>query len=83
MTNGYKPEKSGRKVGSMKQPGLDHRHRDIDGEIRRKSGNTLLGTLRKTYGDDFAKGYRSDMKLETLLERAGAKSLRNFRKRDR
>lgn len=66
----------------MKQPGLDHRHRDIDGEIRRKNGNTLVGTLRETYGDDFAKGYRSDMKLETLLERAGAKSLRNFRKRD-
>jgi hypothetical protein len=83
MTNGYKHGKSGGRGRSMKQPGLDHRHRDIDGEIRRKNGSTLVGTLRKTYGDDFAKGYRSDMKLDTLLERAGAKSLRNFQKRDR
>ena len=64
----------------MKQPGLDHRHRDIDGEIRRKNGNTRVGTLRKTYGPEFAKGFRSDMKLETLLEHAGSKSLSRFRK---
>src|SRR5258708_815226 len=50
------------KTTMPKQSGLDHRHRDIDGEIRRKDGNTLVGTLRKTYGDDFAKGYRGDMK---------------------
>jgi hypothetical protein len=79
MTNGYRHNKS--KGTSIKQPGLDQRHRDIDGEIRRKNGNTLIGTLRKEYGDSFAKGYRSDMKLSTLLDRAGVKSLHNFRKR--
>ena len=36
--------------------GLDDRCRDQDGEIRRKRGDTLVGTLRKTYGPDFAPG---------------------------
>ena len=31
----------------MKEPGLDHRHRDKDGEISRKHGNTHVGTLRE------------------------------------
>jgi hypothetical protein len=31
------------------QPGLDNRHRDKNGEIARKHGNTLISTLRKTY----------------------------------
>jgi hypothetical protein len=29
---------------------LDVQHRDKNGEISRKHGNTLIGTLRKTYG---------------------------------
>jgi hypothetical protein len=29
------------------QPGLDNQHRDKNGEIARKHGNTLIGTLRK------------------------------------
>lgn len=61
-----------------KQPGLDHRHRDNDGEIRRKNGNTLIGTLRKSYGDDFAEDFRSDTKLETLLERTKSNSLSDY-----
>jgi len=47
-----------------KQPGLDGRHRDKDGEIHHKMGNTRIRTLRDTYGEDFAEGRRSDMKLE-------------------
>jgi hypothetical protein len=31
--------------------------------------------LRQTYGDKFAPGLRSDMKLDTLLDRTGARSL--------
>lgn len=58
-----------------KRPGLDTRHRDTDGEIRRKNGNTTVGTLRRMYGEDFASSYRSDAKLSTLLERTGAKSV--------
>lgn len=63
-----------------KQPGLDGRHRDHNGEIHRKMGTTRVESLRKTYGDDFAAGRRSDMKLENLLKDTGAKSLNDFRK---
>jgi hypothetical protein len=63
-----------------KQPGLDGRHRDEDGQIHQKMGNTKLGTLRQTYGDDLARGRRSDLKLENLLQETGAKSLTDFRK---
>jgi hypothetical protein len=37
----------------MQQPGLDQRHRDKDGTIARKHGNTLIRTLRETYGASF------------------------------
>ncbi|MDA9390447.1 hypothetical protein WN73_07005 [Bradyrhizobium sp. CCBAU 45394] len=55
--------------------GLDDRCRDQDGEIRQKRGDTLVSTLRKTYGPDFAAGVRSDMRLDTLRERMGGASL--------
>lgn len=51
--------------------GLDSRYRDEDGEIRHKRRDTRVGTLRDTYGDDFAAGTRSDAKLGTVLDRAG------------
>jgi hypothetical protein len=57
------------------RPGLDDRCRDSNGEIRHKNGATRVRTLRETYGDGFAPGVRSDMKLDTLLDRTGAKSL--------
>jgi hypothetical protein len=59
----------------MKQPGLDKRHRDKDGEIRKKNRNTLVRTLRKEYGEDFAKGYRADTQLGTVLKKEGADTL--------
>ena len=62
-------------------PGLDGRSRDSDGRIREKRGDTLVGTLRETYGEDFAPGVRSDMRLDTLLEREGATSLSDLLKR--
>jgi hypothetical protein len=55
--------------------GLDGRCRDMDGEIRQKRGDTLVRTLRKAYGDDFAPGVRSDMRLDTLRDRVGGESL--------
>jgi hypothetical protein len=67
----------------MKQPGLDNRHRDQDGQIRQKNGNTRVDTLRETYGDDFAKGRRGDMHLNTLLEREGVDSLSQLLKKPR
>jgi hypothetical protein len=55
--------------------GLDSRCQDLDGEIRRKRGDTRVDTLRGIYGETFASGYRGDMKLENLLDREGASSL--------
>ena len=55
--------------------GLDDRCRDLDGEIRHKRGDTLVRTLRQTYGPDFAQGVRGDMRLDTLRERAHGASL--------
>jgi hypothetical protein len=61
--------------------GLDDRCRDLNGEIRQKNGSTRLDSLRKTYGDDFAAGHRGDMKLDTLLNQTGTKSLSEYLKR--
>ncbi len=43
------------------------RARNITGELRRKRGDTLVGTIEDHYHVDL--GVRSDMKLETLRER--------------
>ena len=67
----------------MKQPGLDHRHRDHGGEIRRKNSNTLVRTLREEYGPSFAKGYRPDTQLGTVLKKEGVDSLDELLKRSR
>jgi hypothetical protein len=55
--------------------GLDSRCQDLDGEIRRKRGDPRVDTLRGSYGENFASGYRGDMKLENLLDLEGASSL--------
>lgn len=62
---------------------LDGRTRDNDGEIRRKRGDTLIGTLRDEYGNNFAQGYRSDTKLATFLDREGYDSLSHYLKNPR
>lgn len=51
--------------------GLDGRERDANGQIREKRGDTLVRTLRKEYGPNFAEGYRSDTKLQTVREDIG------------
>jgi hypothetical protein len=61
--------------------GLDNRCRDNDGEIRHKRSDTLIGTLRDSYGSDFAKGYRSDAQLGTVLKDENAKTLSELLKR--
>lgn len=53
----------------MAQAGLDNRHRDRNGEISKKHGNTLIRTLRKTYGTGFAAGCKDQDKLSDILER--------------
>jgi hypothetical protein len=57
---------------------LDDRHRDADGRISKKHGNTKVETLRETYGESFAAGWRSDAHLETVLEEEGCESLTQY-----
>lgn len=51
------------------------RHRDKNGEISRKHGNTLIGTLRKHYGKDFAYGCADNEKLGDMLQHVDEPSL--------
>jgi hypothetical protein len=67
-------------TGKQRHPGIDGRARDKDGEIRHKNGNTRVDTLRGIYGDGFAPDVRGDMHLDTLLDRTGANSLRDYLK---
>jgi hypothetical protein len=62
----------------MAKKGLDRRHRDTTGRIDKKHGNTRVGSLRKTYGEHFAKGRRKDMMLKTLLAETGTESLHAY-----
>jgi hypothetical protein len=63
--------------------GLDERCRDADGEIRRKRSDTLVGTLRREYGEDFAEGFRSDARLGKVLRETKSSSLSDYLKRRR
>ncbi len=62
----------------MEQPGLDQRHRDKNGEISRKHGNTLIRTLRQTYGPSFAPGMSGEEKLIDVLHKLDEPSLRQL-----
>lgn len=55
--------------------GADDRSRDEDGTIGRKRSDTLVRTLRHEYGDSFARGFRSDANLATVLRQTGTVSL--------
>ncbi len=66
-----------------REKGLRSSFRTSSGEIRRVRSDTLVSTLRKEYGSDFAKGYRSDTKLSALLKREGVKTLDQFLKKYR
>jgi len=59
----------------MKQPGLDQRHRDKNGEISRKHGNTLVRTLRRSHGSDFAKGFKETDTLSDVMHALDEPSL--------
>jgi len=59
----------------MQQPGPDSRYRDEDGRIAKKHGNTLIGTLRQTYGPRFAHAFADDQKLGDVLDRVDEESL--------
>ena len=54
---------------------IDARHRDKNGEISRKHGNTLIRTLRKHYGRDFAWGCADDDTLSDVMHKLDVQSL--------
>lgn len=57
---------------------LHGRHRDKNGEVSKKHGNTLIGTLRKTYGQHFADGCGDHEKLCDVLHKMDEPSLRQL-----
>jgi hypothetical protein len=57
------------------ETGLLNRHRDKNGEISKKHGNTRVRTLRKTYGPSFAKGCDNHEKLSDVLMKLDEPSL--------
>ena len=63
---------------SHSQPGLDHRHRDRNGEISKKHGNTLVSTLRDAYGLSFAAGFQPNERLSDFLAKLGEPSLKRL-----
>ena len=64
----------------MKEPGLDDRHRDKNGQISRKHGNTLVGTLRKIYGAGFGSKFKDTDKLSEVLHKLDAASVSQLHK---
>jgi len=65
---------------SMSKPNLDGRHRNKDGEISGKHGNTLVRTLRKIYGQGFAAGYPETATLSEVLLQLNETSLSQLRR---
>jgi hypothetical protein len=55
------------------KPGLHGRHRNQDGTLRRKRGDTHLGTLEDKYGE--ISDRRSDTHLKTIEKDCGVDSL--------
>ena len=64
----------------MSKPGPDGRHRDKNGVISSKHGDTLVRTLRKIYGQGFAAGYPETEKLSEVLLQLNETSLSQLRR---
>jgi hypothetical protein len=71
---------AGTMESSMSKASLDNRHRNKDGEISGKHGNTLIRTLRKIYGQSFAAGYPETEKLSEVLHKLNETSLSQLRR---
>ncbi|MBV9517151.1 MAG: hypothetical protein JO068_03440 [Hyphomicrobiales bacterium] len=59
----------------MNSTSIDSRHRDVNGEIGRKHGNTLIKSLRIAYGKDFAAGFDDRKTLAEVLHQLDEPSL--------
>jgi hypothetical protein len=55
--------------------GVSAEHRDKAGEISSKYGDTLTGTLRATYGNQFARRCNNNDKLSEALPTLDERSL--------
>ena len=64
----------------MSKAGLDNRHRNHDGEIGHKHGDTPVGTLRKIYGQGFAAGYPPTETLNGVMLYLNETSLSQLRR---
>jgi len=64
----------------MSKAGLDNRHRNKDGEISHKHGNTQVSILRKIYGVGFAAGYPGTATLSEVLAQLNETSLSQLRR---
>jgi hypothetical protein len=71
---------AGTMESTMSKANLDNRHRNKDGEISGKHGNTLIRTLRKVYGQSFAAGYPETEKLSEVLLKLNETSLSQLRR---
>jgi len=71
---------AGTTESSKSKVSLDNRHRNKDGEISGKHGNTLIRTLRKVYGQSFAAGYPETEKLSEVLLKLNETSLSQLRR---
>jgi hypothetical protein len=60
--------------------GLDNRHRNHDGEISHKHGNTTVQTLREIYGQSFAAGHPETKTLSEVLLQPNETSLSQLRR---
>jgi hypothetical protein len=58
----------------MEEPGLDNRHRDKDGEIDLKHGNTLNKHLPQPIPE-----FPMEMTLEQMRQRTGETSIQKIR----
>jgi hypothetical protein len=43
----------------------------VDGRLREKRGDTQVGTLRQTYGNDFLVGWPSNTSLDSVRQKTG------------
>jgi hypothetical protein len=77
---GWTLSAAGTTESSISKVSLDNRHRNKDGEIRGKHGNTLIRTLRKVYGQSFAAGYPETEKLSEVLLKLNETSLSQLRR---
>jgi hypothetical protein len=58
----------------MKEPGLDGRHRDADGRISQKHGNTKNANLSQPI-----KGLPENMTVDEMRKASGQESLKDIR----